>query len=60
MLDFAEFCEENGYSEEDETAWEEFMDMVEYELKYHAHEFNEDDEDDQTILSDCNGEFFKI
>ena len=60
VLDFAEFCEEEGYDEEDDSAWEEFKDMVEYELNYHAHEFDEDDEDDKTVLEDCGGKFFRI
>lgn len=60
VLDFTEFCEEEGYNEEDDSAWEEFKDMVEYELTYHVHEFDEDDEDDMTVLEDCGGKFFRI
>lgn len=60
VLSFAEFCEEEGYDEEDEHAWEAFNDMVEYELNYHAHEFNEDDEDDMSVLEDYGGKFFRI
>ena len=60
VLDFAEFCEEEEYDEEDEHAWEAYKEMVEWELNYHAHEFSWEDEDDVSILEDCEGHFFRV
>ena len=60
VLDFAEFCEKEGYEEDDDYAWEEFTDMVECELHYHAHEFDPGNEDDVTVLEDCEGKFFRV
>lgn len=60
VLDFAEFCEEEEYDEEDEHAWEAYKEMVEWELNYHAHEFSWENEDDVSILEDCEGHFFRV
>lgn len=60
VLDFAEFCEEEEYDEDDEYAWEAYRDMVEQELIYHAHEFDIENEEDVSILEECKGEFFRV
>ena len=60
VLDFTEFCEENNYDTEDETAWEEYVDMIRYELHYYAEDFDELNEDHLSILNDCGGEFFPV
>ena len=62
VLSFAEFCEEEGYEDEnDERAWEAYTDMVEWELHYHAHEFDPENEEDVSILEDASeGKFFRV
>ena len=52
--------QEEEYDEEDEHAWEAYKEMVEWELNYHAHEFSWEDEDDVSILEDCEGHFFRV
>ena len=61
VLDFAEFCEEEGYDEEDDNAWEAYKEMVEWELHYHVHEFDPNNEEDVSVLEDnSEGKFFQI
>lgn len=61
VLDFAEFCEEEEYDEEDDSAWEAYKEMVEWELHYHAHEFDPNNEEDISVLEDnSEGKFFQI
>ena len=60
VLDFAEFCEEEEYDEEDVCAWEAYSDIVEWELHLHVHEFDWEYEDDVSILEACGGNFFRI
>ena len=60
VLDYGEFCDENNLDPEDDSSWEEFADMVRWELNYYAEVFDKDNGDHISILEDYGGEFFKI
>ena len=52
---------EEEYEEDDDNAWEAYTEMVEWELHYHAHEFDENNEEDISVLEDSSeGKFFQI
>ena len=60
VLDFAEFCEEEGYDEDRDSSWEEYKQMVEEEIEYCVEEFDEENEEHLDILADSGGEFFRV
>lgn len=60
VLDYEEFCEDRELDPNNEDNWEEYAEIIRYEISYGAHEFDDNDEEDISILRDCDWQFFEV